>query len=126
MNKVRIKETGEIINIAEYARVTLDKFDSFGDPITLPFDEVEVINEPTIEELEARHAILLEQSDMPSEERMRYELAKAAIPTAWSVCVKYDYSTSKYSHIGDEDIAKESLDIADAIIKQLKESKEII
>lgn len=53
-------------------------------------------------------------------EQRRYELAKAAIPTAWSVCVKYDYSTSKYSHIGDEDIANESLCIADAIIKQLK------
>lgn len=65
------------------------------------------------------------QKDIDWEQR-RYELVKAAIPTAWSVCVKYDYSTSKYSHIGDEDIAKESLDIADAIIKQLKESKEII
>lgn len=53
-------------------------------------------------------------------EQRRYELAKAAISTAWSVCVKYDYNTSKYSHIGAEDIANESLYIADAIIKQLK------
>lgn len=121
--KVRIRATGEIINIAEYAKVTLDKCDSYGNPLKLPFDEVEVINQPTMEELEASHTIFIQPSDMPSEERMRYELAKAAIPTAWSVCVKYDYSTSKYSHICDEDIAKESLGIADAIIKQLKESE---
>lgn len=115
MNKVRIKETGEIINIAEYARVTLDKFDSFGDPITLPFDEVEVINEPTIEELEARHAILLEQSDMPSEKRMRYELAKAAIPTAYKTLID-----SNHYKINNEAIALQSVNIANAILKKVR------
>ena len=33
--KARIKETGEIINISDYARVTLDKCDSYGSPIEL-------------------------------------------------------------------------------------------
>ena len=32
--KARIKETGEIINISDYARVTLDKCDSYGTSIT--------------------------------------------------------------------------------------------
>lgn len=121
--KAKIIATGEIINISEYAKVILNRCDSFGDPIQLPFDEVEFISEPTTEEPKESSEYLVNPSDMPSEERMRYELAKAAIPTAWSVCLKYDYSTRKYSHIGDEDIAKESLDIADAIIKQLKESE---
>lgn len=122
--KVRIKETGEIVKVESWSELILDKYDSFENPIKVNIDEVEIISEPTIEELKANHALILKPSDMPSEERMRYELAKAAIPTAWSVCVKYDYSTSKYSHIGDKDIAKESLGIADAIIKQLKESEE--
>lgn len=41
--KVKIKETGEIINIAEYAKVTTDKCDSYGDPIEFDYDEVEFI-----------------------------------------------------------------------------------
>lgn len=94
--KVRIKETGEIVKVESWSELILDKYDSFENPIKVNIDEVEIISEPTIEELKANHALILKPSDMPSEERMRYELAKAAIPTAWSVCVKYDYSTSKY------------------------------
>ena len=121
--KVRIKATGEIVKVESWSELILDKYDSSENPIKVNIEEVEIISEPTVEELEANHALILKPSDMPSEKRMRFELAKAAIPTAWSVCVKYDYSTSKYSHICDEDIAKESLGIADAIIKQLKESE---
>lgn len=62
--KARIKETGEIINISDYARVTLDKCDSYGSPIELSFDEVE---------------ILQERSDNIDWEQRRYELAKAAM-----------------------------------------------
>lgn len=45
--KAKIKATGEIINIADYAKVTLDKCDSWGNPIELGFDEVEILQEPT-------------------------------------------------------------------------------
>lgn len=62
--KARIKETGEIINISDYARVTLDKCDSYGSPIELSFDEVE---------------ILQERSDNIDWEQRRYELAKSAM-----------------------------------------------
>lgn len=62
--KVRVKETGEIINIADYARVTLDKCDSYGSPIELSFDEVE---------------ILQERSDNIDWEKRRYEIAKSAM-----------------------------------------------
>lgn len=60
--KARIKETGEIINISDYARVTLDKCDSYGSPIELSFDEVE---------------ILQERSDNIDWEQRRYEIAKS-------------------------------------------------
>lgn len=45
--KARIKKTGEIINIAEYARVVLESCDSYGDPLELGFDEVEILQEKT-------------------------------------------------------------------------------
>lgn len=43
--KARVKATGEIINIADYARVRLDRCDSYGNPIELSFDEVEILQE---------------------------------------------------------------------------------
>ncbi len=43
--KARIKKTGEIINIAEYARVVLDVCDSYGNPLELWFDEVEILQD---------------------------------------------------------------------------------
>lgn len=45
--KARIKKTGEIINIAEYARVVLESCDSYGAPLELGFDEVEILQEKT-------------------------------------------------------------------------------
>lgn len=62
--KARIKKTGEIINIASYVKVTLDLCDSYGNPMELGFDEVEILQEPT--------------SDIDWEER-RYEIAKSMI-----------------------------------------------
>lgn len=62
--KVRVKETGEIINIADYARVTLDKCDSYGSPIELSFNEVEIFQE---------------RSDNIDWEQRRYEIAKSAM-----------------------------------------------
>lgn len=43
--KARIKKTGEIINVAEYAKVVLDSCDSYGDPLELGFDEVEILQD---------------------------------------------------------------------------------
>jgi hypothetical protein len=62
--KVKIKKTGEIINIASYAHVTLEACDSYGSPIELGFDEIELLEE--------------KESTIDWEQR-RYELAKAAM-----------------------------------------------
>lgn len=48
--KVRIKKTGELMNIASYAKITLEACDSYGDPIELSPEEVELIQEPTEDE----------------------------------------------------------------------------
>ena len=45
--KAKIKATGEIINIASYARIALEQCDSYGKPIELKPEEVELIQEPT-------------------------------------------------------------------------------
>lgn len=109
--KARIKETGEIINISDYARVTLDKCDSYGSPIELSFDEVE---------------ILQERSDNIDWEQRRYELAKSAIQglisnSFWMKNLGMfldEHPDSKIDVI--ETISIESINYADALIKKLK------
>lgn len=44
--KARIRKTGEIINLADYAVITLDSHDSYGNPIEMKPEEVELIQEP--------------------------------------------------------------------------------
>ena len=45
--KAKIKKTGKIVNIAEYAKITLEQCDSWGNPIELKPEEIELIQEPT-------------------------------------------------------------------------------
>ena len=45
--KARIKKTGEIVNLADYAKITLDQCDSWGNPIELKPEEVELIQDIT-------------------------------------------------------------------------------
>lgn len=97
--KVRVKETGEIINIADYARVTLDKCDSYGNPIELSFDDVE---------------ILQEMSDNIDWEQRRYELAKYAMQ-GYCIALGVNDDSETYN-----DIAIGSIRVADALIKELK------
>ena len=45
--KVRIKKTGEIANVADYASIDLEQCDSYGNPLRLSLDDVEFIQEQT-------------------------------------------------------------------------------
>lgn len=109
--KARVKATGEIINIADYARVTLDRCDSYGNPIELSFDEVE---------------ILQERSDNIDWEQRRYELAKVVMKALTSnsfwmknlgVCLN---ESSNRNIDAIEIVSIESINYADALIKKLK------
>lgn len=91
--KAKVKATGEIINIANYAKVTLDQCDSWGNPIELGFDEVEILQEPT--------------SDIDWEQR-RYEIARECV----AVLMRNEITL--------EDAAKISVEQADALITELK------
>lgn len=109
--KARVKATGEIINIADYARVRLDRCDSYGNPIELSFDEVE---------------ILQERSDNIDWEQRRYELAKAAIQGLISnsffmknLGMYLDEHPDKKMDV-IEVVAIESINYVDAMIKKLK------
>jgi hypothetical protein len=109
--KARVKATGEIINIADYARVTLDRCDSYGNPIELSFDEVE---------------ILQERSDNIDWEQRRYELAKAAMQGILSdeeevryACSEADYKKGE-KHTVPKGIARFAIACADALINELK------
>lgn len=48
--KARIKKTGEIVNLASYATITLEQCDSWGNPIDVKPEEIELIQEPTEDE----------------------------------------------------------------------------
>ena len=48
--KARIRKTGEIVNIAEYAKITLEQCDSWGNPIEMKPEEIELIQEVTEDE----------------------------------------------------------------------------
>ena len=48
--KARIKKTGEIVNIAEHATVELEMCDSYGDPICMAPEDIELIQEQTEDE----------------------------------------------------------------------------
>lgn len=102
--KARIKATGEIINIADYARVVLDQCDSWGNPIELGFDEVEILQETT--------------SDIDWEQR-RYEIAKTVVhgQLTGPIIDGVDPNPSI------PNLAKWAVKIADAVIDELKNNK---
>lgn len=48
--KARIKATGEIVNVASYAKIQLEQCDSWGNPIEMKPEEIELIQEQTKDE----------------------------------------------------------------------------
>ena len=97
--KAKIKKTGEIINIADYARVALKSCDSYGNPLELGFDEVE---------------ILQENSDDIDHENRRYEIAKELMKA---------FASNPHDDCVGSNItclARWSVEGADALISELK------
>ena len=99
--KARIKKTGEIINIAGYAKVVLESCDSYGDPLELGFDEVE---------------ILQDKPDNIDWGQRRYEIVKSITN---GLLVSY-LNTNVYSSTRISDICRWAVSLADGIIEELK------
>lgn len=95
--KARIIRTGEIINIAEYARVTLDVCDSYGNPIEVSFEDVELIKDST--------------SNIDWKQ-IRIQASIAAMQSL--------RSNTGYNKCTPIEIAKFSVTYADALVKELK------
>lgn len=98
--KVKIKETGEIINIAEYSKIQLECCDSWGEPIEVKPEDVEFIQEQTEDE---------------HWQDVRERAAIAALQGMLS-CGEGAFS---YQGVTDE-IAKVAVDYAESLIEQLK------
>lgn len=98
--KAKIKATGEIINIASYAKITLDKCDSYGTPIEVRPEDVELIDN-------------VEEDDYW--ENVRVQAAIAAMQGVMNFFGSIDYNKGT--------IAKLAVEQADALIEQLKGNK---
>lgn len=100
--KARIKKTGEIVNVAEYAKITLEQCDSWGDPVELSPDEVELIDESE-QRIETPFIEALQHN---FEKECRFKILVAAIPAV----VERNKS--------DKRIAADACDIADAVFAE--------
>jgi len=96
--KARIKKTGEIVNIAEYAKIALDQCDSYGNPIEVKPEDVELIQEQTEDE---------------HWQDVRERAAIAAMQGVMNFFGSIDYNR--------ETIAELAVAQADALIDKLKE-----
>ena len=99
--KARIKKTGEIVNIASYSKITLESCDSWGNPIEVSPEEIELIddnNQVDSEEERLRHL-----------ETIRQQIAITAIQ---------GFTTHGWHDT--EWITKHSIEIANKLIKKLK------
>lgn len=96
--KARIKATGEIVKLAEYAKITLDMCDSYGNPIELKPEDVELISD--------------NNGDTSTTDWNQVRV-QASIGAMQVILGKNNYDTYK-------DIAAHAVGYADALVKELK------
>ena len=99
--KARIRKTGEIVNISDLARITIEYCDSKGYPIKVKPEDIELIQEQTEDE---------------HWQDVRERAAIAAMQGALANCYLHNVSYHT-SHIS---LAEQSVLYADALIEQLK------
>lgn len=98
--KVKLKKTGEVYNIADYATITLDSHDSWGNPIEVKPEDVELIQEQT------------------EDEHWRDVRERAAI-AGMQTLIKEVYDP-KNNYLLAELVARNSVKYADSLIEELK------
>lgn len=98
--KARIKKTGEIVNISEYARITLEQCDSWGNPIEVKPEDIELIQEIT------------------GDEHWQNVKERAAIAAMQAML---SCGEGAFSYDGrKDDIAKAAFEYANALVAELK------
>lgn len=128
--KAKIKKTGEIINIADYATVALDRCDSYGTPIELVFDEVEEFLDDNglplgfEKQMKAPRPIILETTPTVDWEQRRYEIAKEAMTAIMCNKEYYNQAVANGDSVGCYNIPRSvsvaAVEFADALVKELK------
>lgn len=108
--KVRIKKTGEILEVAEYAKVAMDVCDSYGNPLEYGLDEIEIIGERRI----------FESYSVVDWQRVKIQAAigamQAQLPEILESVTSYDLSNGNAS----KKVAKMSVRYARALVEELK------
>ena len=94
--KARIKKTGEIVNISEYAKITLDQCDSCGNPIEVKPEDVELI------------------ADVEEDDYWQNVRIQAAIAAMQGFLSRQTYRA------GLEILAKDSVRLANLLVEELK------
>ena len=105
--KVRIKKTGEIVNLASYATITLDMCDSWGNPIELKPEEIELIQDK------------IDAFDWQS---FRAEAAKDILCTI--INRENSFTRNGKMVVSHEDFIEIAVEDADALISKLKGKEE--
>jgi len=113
--KARIKKTGEIINLANYATITLDKCDSWGNPVEMKPEEVELITDDIVgdehwQDVRERAAIAAMQGTIT--------ILGSSDRYAFSEIVVEGYSGKEKTY--PKEIAEFAIACADALIEGLK------
>lgn len=119
--KAKLKKTGEIINIAEYDMVKLDKCDSYGCNIEVPYEEVEQFYDDKGVPLGMPIVFpsVIESNFSIDWEQRRYELAKEYS----KVFIGLQHEAGRVDcGCYVPDVVKWSVEFADALIEELKKT----
>lgn len=104
--KARIKKTGEIVNLASYATITLDVCDSWGNPIEMKPEEIELIQDKT-DDFDWQSFRAEAAKDILSNSLITYALKEFSEES-----INIDYWTDR------------AIEWTDVLVKQLREKEE--
>ena len=105
--KVRIKKTGEILEVAEYAKVAMDVCDSYGNPLEYGLDEIEIV-----EDVNRSPDIYWQQ--------VTNQAAIYAMQAMIANSSEIDYRGISVYKIDREEIAERAVKYAHALVEELK------
>ena len=102
--KARVKESGEVFEIASYATIPMECCDSFGEPLRFCLDEVEILSEEND----------LKESKNPDYwTRIEHQYAGMAMQGM--------ITRNGYVNYTEEEMAKWCLDVAHDLVEMMKE-----
>ncbi len=107
--KVRIKKTGEILEVAEYAKVKMDVCDSYGTPLEYGLDEIEIV-----EDVNRSPDIYWQQVTNQAAIGAMQVMLASGVPAS----LRYQYTKEADNH---KIIASEAVLYARALVKELME-----